>query len=799
MIMRRVSVVLAGLLFLSSCSSGGGEALRVRNAAVTCYDTQADKDRAADEKSALLEAPRAYLKQQASQYNVPVEGLAANVADSYGLWVQLRHGQTKNVAMLREKLEEAERELQAGSVDKQATEAKISALQSLVDSEVGKVERSSSILQEIEALLARIDASQVDEQRILKELSWIRDMPLCVAIEPIDDSATSNTEVAATETSVTAADGDTEETDGEKNEQTDRSESTPSEITKGKFGDCRDDMPGMFEYVLKIGEDVIFTFGCEVVGVTTYRDSAFEANYLRGGIVVRGVRVGTSQIVVATKLPSGAIFNWSTSIEVVSVVSGDLVGGVLVGTEQSSERGAADESSSTSTGDSLGVARSADSCQLLSLEGPDRVELFSTFDVVVRHTPCTAGEDPVHVLFTGLFGKFEVIRGTDSFTVRVTTSTVGYVTVLVNYPKEGRRQGFFEAKDVLVQESAADEDPCAGVEPILRYSPADGGTLTLDQQCRDAVGVLAEITRGGEHIVREGINSDRLPLESLDVDAFIKKYGAVTLTLEHICRVGGDSFVGCGNKASLSLAHPDAVKPPATDSSATSETVVVRPSTDAIAAPPSADDSPTTTVPSRTDNATASTTTTVPEQSATQPMPVQWLSPTDSAESEPVFEPASISVDPGTVLLTCEDDCVAEIAERTGAEPDSIEVQVDGGDWQPALGALIPIGVGTTNVRFKGTPQSGAPVELEANFYDSTTPIVPFVAVDGSGEVTDESGAVVGTVAVYETMQEESSAILRWIVPLLALLALLFVILLLINRQRAKPSTTDGSDRTTKA
>ena len=174
------------------------------------------------------------------------------------------------------------------------------------------------------------------------------------------------------------------------------------------------------------------------------------------------------------------------------------------------------------------------------------------------------------------------------------------------------------------------------------------------------------------------------------------------------------------------------------------------------------------------------------------------MSPKDSAEPDPVFEPASISVDPGTVLLTCEEDCVADIAERTGAEPDAIEVQVDGGDWQPALGALIPIGVGTTNVRFKGTPQSGAPVELEANFYDSTTPIVPFVAVDGSGEVTDDSGAVVGTVAVYETVAEDSSPVLKWLLPLLGLIIAMVLIILvsvLLKRRRVVPSTADESDR----
>jgi hypothetical protein len=276
--------------------------------------------------------------------------------------------------------------------------------------------------------------------------------------------------------------------------------------------------------------------------------------------------------------------------------------------------------------------------------------------------------------------------------------------------------------------------------------------------------------------------------------------------------VDEDSFASCGKSASLSLNSADAVKAPAADSSASPEsTIVTRPPTAVIAAPPSAEESNTTTaMPTTTTTVVAgtsdsSTTTTAPatstvvtEEAAIEPVPVQWMSPTDSADPDPVFEPASISVDPGTVLLTCEEDCVADIAERTGAEPDAIEVQVDGGDWQPALGALIPIGVGTTNVRFKGTPQSGAPVELEANFYDSTTPIVPVVRVNGDGVITDGDGAVVGTAPVYESVADDGSSVLKWLLPLLGLIIVMVLIILvsvLLKRRRVVPSMADESDR----
>jgi hypothetical protein len=499
-------------------------------------------------------------------------------------------------------------------------------------------------------------------------------------------------------------------------------------------------------------------------------------------------------------LPSGAIFNWTTSIEVVAAPPD-----VVVGAEGSDDQEASDEESTESTEAARDGSSDDESCQLLSADGPDRVDLYSTFDVVVVHTPCKDGEDPVNVLFTGKFAKFDVVRGAKSFIVRVTTSDFGFISVLVNYPKEGRRQGFFKAVDTLVKKGAASE-PCEDLEPILKYESADGGTLTIDRQCQEAVGVLVEITRGAEVLVREGVDRGRLPFESLGVDAELKKYGAVTFTLEHVCRVDEDSVASCGKKASLSLNSADAVKPPAADSSSSPEsTIVTRPPTPVIAAPPSAEESTTTTTTVAAGTSDSSTTTTAPatstvvtEQAATEPVPVQWMSPKDSAEPDPVFEPASISVDPGTVLLTCEDDCVADIAERTGAEPDAIEVQVDGGDWQPALGALIPIGVGTTNVRFKGTPQSGAPVELEANFYDSTTPIVPVVRVNGDGVITDGDGAVVGTAPVYESVADDGSSVLKWLLPLLGLIIAMVLIILvsvLLKRRRVVPSTADESDR----
>jgi len=266
MIKRRTSIVLVGLMFLSSCSSGGGESLRVRNAAATCYDTQADKDRAADVSYALLEAPRTYLSGQAAQYKVSVEVLPVQVANLIVAWRTVLV--SENVALTRwsSSLSAAKQDLEQGNEDKAVLEQRIVNFEASVDRSTREVARLAIIVRDLEQLLETVNTQVAEEQRLLKELSWIKDMPLCVVIEPIDDS-----EQSATDTSVVESEG---------NEPTDDSENAPSEIAQGEFGDCRDDMPGMFDYVLMLGEEIPFTFSCEVVGVTTYGGSSFEADWV---------------------------------------------------------------------------------------------------------------------------------------------------------------------------------------------------------------------------------------------------------------------------------------------------------------------------------------------------------------------------------------------------------------------------------------------------------------------------------------------------------------------------------------
>jgi len=64
--------------------------------------------------------------------------------------------------------------------------------------------------------------------------------------------------------------------------------------------------------------------------------------------------------------------------------------------------------------------------------------------------------------------------------------------------------------------------------------------------------------------------------------------------------------------------------------------------------------------------------------------------------------------------------------------------------------------------------------------------------------ITDGDGAVVGTAPVYESVADDGSSVLKWLLPLLGLIIVMVLIILvsvLLKRRRVVPSTADESDR----
>jgi hypothetical protein len=145
-------------------------------------------------------------------------------------------------------------------------------------------------------------------------------------------------------------------------------------------------------------------------------------------------------------------------------------------------------------------------------------------------------------------------------------------------------------------------------------------------------------------------------------------------------------------------------------------------------------------------------------------------------------EVTKIALDEAAVILICDQTCIDDVAAQTGADPQdptAIEVSVDGGAWQSALGSIVPIVNGRATVQFRGTPPSGGPVILGAELFTNDTPLENVSTLDAEGNVTNASGEVVAQVPVYDVV-DTGFAVAPWMWLLFgfSLLALLAIFLM---------------------
>jgi hypothetical protein len=169
--------------------------------------------------------------------------------------------------------------------------------------------------------------------------------------------------------------------------------------------------------------------------------------------------------------------------------------------------------------------------------------------------------------------------------------------------------------------------------------------------------------------------------------------------------------------------------------------------------------------------------------------------PTTSGEGEApqVLPVAQIVVDPSVVILLCEQDCVDKIADRTGVEDGFVEMRVDGGEWVPALGGIIPVGDALVPVEFRATPLEGEPVVLAADFVGKGRSIREVTTVKPSGEIVDSTGEVVSTVPVYETVTTDGLPWRNIIIGVVLLLLIAVVVISMLKRKQRLVSSVDDS------
>ena len=309
---------------------------------------------------------------------------------------------------------------------------------------------------------------------------------------------------------------------------------------------------------------------------------------------------------------------------------------------------------------------------------------------------------------------------------------------------------------------------CEGVAPLVSWSDDGNGTLIVTENCDEAVRVdlevfneVGDILFWSQTILNDGATGYKFG----DVRTLLKNNAQVGYRAWHMCALPNSQSTNDWFKCGEAV-----------------EAVFIGETS------PSDGTSPTSTV--------APT-----EDEAPQPVPVGLLTPVPATPAGggevPATPVAQIAVDPSVVILLCEQDCVDKVADRTGIDDGFVEMRIDGGEWGPALGGIIPVGDGLIPVEFRATPLEGEPVILTADFFGNGESIRETSTVKPSGEIVDSDGAVISTVPVYETVEADGSPSLLIVIALIAVLVLLLlaVITMMKRKQRLAQSVNDASHK----
>jgi hypothetical protein len=424
---------------------------------------------------------------------------------------------------------------------------------------------------------------------------------------------------------------------------------------------------------------------------------------------------------------------------------------------------AEDEVADSST--SLGASDAA-SCKYSKPVVPSQVTANEPFDITFDTTSeyCS---DRLYVVFTGFDGEVRataILNEGNRKTITMMILGSGLVNFHASAYDRGITRKVAEFQVASVEPAKRDSvDPCAepGSDTPDMLGTSKG--LQVSTSCDAAEGLNIQIrTRQGD-LVFERVTGTKFEIGNDQIDLFLNQYGYVVIAARHLCP--GRSI--CGSFVGVELERSSSDE----DSSATTSTTVASVTT---LAPASAVAPEVTTTTEATTTvftpAVVSPTVDSPTgQQASTVIPVGLFGLTTEGDAVTATEVTKIAVDAPAVILICDQTCIENVATQTGADPQdptAIEVSIDGGAWQPALGSVVPIVNGRATVRFRGTPLSGAAVILGAELFTNDTPLETVNTLDGAGNVTNASGEVVAQVPVYDVV--ESGFSLDWWMWLLA-------------------------------
>jgi hypothetical protein len=311
--------------------------------------------------------------------------------------------------------------------------------------------------------------------------------------------------------------------------------------------------------------------------------------------------------------------------------------------------------------------------------------------------------------------------------------------------------------------SESASEVCEGAMPLVSWSDEDNGTLTVTGNCSEAVQVDLEVFNESGDVLfwsQTALNNGTTSQSVSDVRTLLSNNQQVGYRAWHMCAPAdaqsSSDFFKCG---------------------AITEAVFAGESEGGDTA------APTTTVsPS--------------EEAEPQGVPVGLLTPVatnSDGGAAPETPVAQVVVDPAVTILVCEQDCVDKIADRTGIDEGLVEIRLDGGEWEPALGGIIPVGDGAVSVEFRATPFEGEAVILGADFKGGGSSIRDMSTVRPSGEVIDSTGEVVSIVPVYETVTTDGLPWRNIIIGVVLLLLIALVVISMLKRKQRRASSVDDS------
>ena len=433
-------------------------------------------------------------------------------------------------------------------------------------------------------------------------------------------------------------------------------------------------------------------------------------------------------------------------------------------------------SQDSTTGDDDGgdvnaaVEAPEEACAIESLELPGQVAVGESFEIVVVYIDNETRErcfmdQAIRHSRELEFGNLTIESNKLVYGVRALTA--GQFKIEVGF--QSSDEYFFYVWYSIVDPAlvGTTDDLCEGLKPEVTWNDDQNGSLFASTVCENSVRLDIEFRDDQGRTVwwgQFGANSNPATAEVFDVRSVFQSDGVFTYSAWHMCtpsdaRTSNDWYL-CGE-----VTEGEVSSGPPEDSSGSGDPAL-----------------PT--------------------------VPVGLFTPVVNPPAGSVdgsTQPIQIAVDPAVVILVCDRDCVADVAQRAGVDVTAVgddggiadalvEMRIDDGEWGVALGGFIPVDNGLVSAEFRVTPINGEPVTFAADLYGNGAPLRETVSVDSSGDVVDSSGQTVARIPVFEVVAEESGTpVLLIVLILLALLVAVLVAAFVMKKQRAKLNTSDSS------